>query len=351
MKKKKILFFLPPRIGGAERVSITISHFLDNREFEVVFVVIGKNKGIISDYLPKEQRIIYIKIFNIWDFTTTKIYRLLKRELPDYTFSSNRYLNVRILLASHLKGGIKSIVRNDNGLKTVRWDNKFFMKFTYPWAHSIIAQQEEMRQELIDVMKFSSDKVITIHNPLDTALIDEKLKAQSPYEEGNTNIKYLWVGRFARSKGQDVLVKAFSIVHKKKPNTELYFVGRAAHPGYSDEVKKLVKEEHLQGLVHFVGYDDNPYKWMKYCDCFVLPSRYEGLPNSLIEAMYVGKPVVATRCIPVIDRIVEDGYNGYIIDPEDIDVMAIKMIEALSLKDFHMTYQPTPLSEFRKLFI
>ena len=351
MNKKKVLFFLPPGIGGAERVSITISTFLDDNEYEVIYVAIGKGKGDLHKYLPDNRRLIYIKIFNIWDFTTTKVYRVIKKEKPTYTFSSNRYLNVRILFASHLIGGIKSIVRNDNGLYTLRWDTMFLMKITYPWAFRIIAQQEEMRRELIDVMHFSSEKIITLHNPLNTELIDEKQNVPSPYHNNSNNIKYLWVGRFARTKGQDVLVEAFNIVHKRNPNTELFFVGRAAHKDYYNEVQKLVEVEGLQNCVHFIGHDENPYKWMKYCDCFVMPSRYEGLPNSLIEAMYIGKPVVATRCIPVVDRIVKEGYNGFIIDPEDVAAMAQKMEEALSLKGFEMTYMPTPPNEFRKLFL
>lgn len=350
MKKKKVLFFLPPEIGGAERVSITISQLLNDDKFDIEYVIIGKTQGNIHKYLPGGITSHHLRIRNIWDFTITKLFFLLKKTRPDFTFSSNRYLNVRVLLASHMLSGIKSIVRNDNGLLTVRWDNKILMAITYSWAYKIVAQQDEMREELINVMHFPEDKVVTLHNPLNTAVIDEKIKVPSPYKTDNTNIKYVWVGRIARTKGQDILVKAFSLVHKKNPKSELYFVGRIDSQVFYNEVDNMIKDFELQHSIHFVGSDDNPFRWIKYADCFVLPSRYEGLPNSLIEAMYIGKPVVATKCIPIIERIVKNGYNGYLVNSEDFDAMAEMMEKALLLKNFSMTYSPTSSETYIKLF-
>ena len=102
--------------------------------------------------------------------------------------------------------------------------------------------------------------------------------------------------------------------------------------------------------MHFVGYDSNPYRWLKYADCYVMPSRFEGLPNSLIDAMYLGRPVVATRCIPVIDRIVKNGYNGIVVESENVNALAEGMKNAPSLKDYDMTYHPATCEDFISLF-
>lgn len=346
---KKILFFLPSGTGGAERVSVTISKYLPRDKYNVIFVIVDRKRGSIEKFIPNGVEIQFIKIRNIWDFTVCKLIRLLRKERPDFTFSSNRYLNVRILLASRIVGNIRSIVRNDNGLETVRWDNKIFMKFTYCWADKIIAQQDEMKHQLIDVMKFPSNKILTLHNPIDIETIEKKLEEKNPYDNKDC-VKFVWVGRFAKTKGQDVLVRAFSIVHQIYPNSELYFIGKYSHDSYCEFVKELIQAYHLEEFVHMIGFDNNPYKWIKYCDCFVLPSRYEGLPNGLIEAMYIGKPVVATRCIPIVDRIVKDGYNGYLVESEDYQTMADRMQKALLLRDFKMTYKPNNIDDFRSLF-
>lgn len=349
--KRKIIFFLPPVVGGAERVSITISKFLGSEGYEVVYVILGKNIGDIRHFIPSDKKTIHIKIFNIWDFTITKIKHLLQKEQPEFTFSSNHYINIRVLIASHIVGGIKTIVRNENGLKTFRWDNKILMKISYPWAAKIIAQQDEMRKEIIEYTKLAGDRVLTIHNPIDTDYIDECIKAESPYSsQENDQYKYVWVARFSYEKGHDLLVKAFYEVRKKINNAHLFLIGKfdTSQPFYYD-IKQYVDLKGMKDYVHFIGFDKNPYRWVKYADCYVMPSRIEGLPNSLVEAMYIGKPVVATKCVPVVSRIVKDGYNGILAETGNILSLAKSMIEATKLRDFNMTYHPSTKSDFVEL--
>lgn len=146
-------------------------------------------------------------------------------------------------------------------------------------------------------------------------------------------------------------MKAFDMVHKNNCNTHLYLVGKYDwNVVFDKNVKKYVEENGLSDFVHFVGFDNNPYRWMKNANVYVMPSRLEGLPNSLIEAMYFGIPVVATRCIPVIDRIVRDGYNGYIVPSENVEAIATAMLKAPLLKNFEMTYSSATKEDFVNLF-
>ena len=81
-----------------------------------------------------------------------------------------------------------------------------------------------------------------------------------------------------------------------------------------------------------------------------MPSRLEGLPNALIEAMYLERPVVATKCIPVVSRIVDDGKNGYLAESENILSIAECMVKALTLQHVKMTYKPSTNEDFIRLF-
>ena len=74
------------------------------------------------------------------------------------------------------------------------------------------------------------------------------------------------------------------------------------------------------------------------------------LPNVLLEAMYLKRPVVATVCIPVIDRMVQEGVNGYKVLPEQPEAMADAMAKALNLKDCKMTFPLASAKDFIKLF-
>ena len=350
IKKRKVLIFLPANIGGAERVTVTIAQFLIEADYEVVFVVVTNHIGSIQHIIPKDKRIVIVRVRNIWDFTVTKISRIISHEKPDFLFSSLRYLNPRVLMASKLAGHAKVIVRNDNGLQTARWDNKILMRWTYPWAEKVVAQQEEMRQELIDQMKLNPQKVVAIHNPFNKGIIDQLAEEPSPYPQDSA-VNVLHVGRFFHNKGQDTACKAFQQLHQRLPQAHLYFVGKFdENDAYFQMVREFVVTNGMEGFVHFVGHDPNPYKWMKHCDCLVMPSRYEGTPNVLIEAMYLRKPVVATKCIPIIEQMVRDGHNGLLVETDDIEAIASAMEKALQLTDFGMTYQPGEKEDFLALF-
>lgn len=348
--KKKVLFFTPSTCGGAERMTITIAKMLPQDEFEVKFVIVDRTMGDIVRFIPTNYSTSLLKIRGIWDLCTFRIGNLIRKEKPYAVFASLMYLSARVIWVSKLFS-VKSIVRNNIDFLKALPKNRLFAKLSYRWADYIIAQQEEMREGIITFTHASPCKVITLHNPIDTALIDEKAKATSPYNMEEKSIKYVWTARVHRSKGQDILIRAFEIVHRAIPNSRLYLVGKYdQNDSYYQELKKLVDKKGLSDWVFFMGFDDNPYKWVANADCYVMPSRKEGLPNSLIDAMYLGKPVVATTCIPVVSRIVKDGYNGILVAPENIEAMADAMQKALLLTQFKMTYIGASKESFIELF-
>lgn len=351
MKKRKVLFFLPSNTGGAERMTITLAKMLPPDEFEVKFVIVHRSLGTIVNFIPPEYEVIHIPVHNIWCAATLRIIKVIRREKPDAVFSSLLYLNYRLIVAARICG-VKVIVRNNIDLSRTSssWSKRMVI-FTYRWADKVIAQQEEMHDEIIEFTGLSTQKVITLHNPIDTDSIDVKAQEPSPYINADKQLKYVWVARFSHEKGHDLLIKALHLVRKKNSNAHLYLVGKFDQAGaFFQELTRLIDSLDLKDYVHLVGFDNNPYRWVKNSDVYVMPSRLEGLPNSLIDAMYLGKPVVATRCIPVIDRIVEDGYNGYVVPSEDVEAMAEAMLKAPGLKGFKMTYKPASKEDVVALF-
>lgn len=348
--KKKVLFFLPPSVGGAERMTVTIAKMLPREEFEVKFVVVGRTLGDIIKFIPSDYDTILLRIRGLWDFCTIRIANLIRKEKPHAAFASLMYLNARVIWASKMFG-IKSIVRNNIDFFYALPKNRWYAKLSYRWADYIIAQQEEMREGIITFTHSAPQKVVTLQNPIDTALIDEKSKAVSPYNKDDNSIKFVWTARVHHSKGQDTLIRAFNIVHQTNPNSKLYLVGKYNKTDtYYQELMQYIRANNLSDCIILLGFDDNPYKWVTNADCYVMPSRKEGLPNSLIDAMYLGKPVVATTCVPVVSRIVKDGFNGILVTPEDVEAMAEAMQKAIRLKDFAMTYTPASKDDFISLF-
>lgn len=332
-QQKKVLFILQGRTGGAERVSVNISKELQKNGFEVEYVVVSKEIGDINQLLSQNSPIHHVYISNIWDFTTLKLFFLFRKIKPDFVFSSIMYLNPRVIIASKLYNkDCRIIIRNCNTIKDLRCELLYLLRKTYLYADKIIAQQEEMTAEITSQIPGTNDKVVTLFNPIDTELIDENCKAPSPYENPNIT-KIVWPARVSYVKGQDLLIKALQILHEEGRQYHLYFLGRYdSKDKYYQSLVNLTHSYKLENYVHFVGHQANPYTWIKNSNCFVLPSRNEGLPNALLEAMYIKVPVVATKCIPIISRIVSVGENGYLAETEDESSLAECIKQALSLK-------------------
>lgn len=345
--RQKILIFTPGGAGGAERMSALIGKLLPKDKFEVKYVVIGRLRKVYN-FLPEGYEADCIPVRNIYAFSTLRIWWKIIREKPDVVFASQVAYNPRVIIAAKLAGK-KVVVRSSGmiGHYKKKWRG---VKATYPWANKLVAQQEDMREEMIRLLAVPPEKVVTIHNPLDTANIDALGTASSPYPDTN-DVNYVQAASINHRKAQDVTIKALAVVKHGIPNAHLYFVGGYDEKSdYYQSLCKLIADLNLQACVHFVGYDKNPFRWVKNAHCFVFPSRIEGLPNALIEASYLGVPCAATRCLNIVDNIIKNGRNGYVVDVDDVEGLAQAMKDAIGLKGCTMLYKPGTPEEFANLF-
>lgn len=351
MNYKSILIFILNGLGGAEKVQIQIAKFLQQDGWNIHFCSISYkgNDNIIQKFYPDNEKSNSIKFYSQLDFIK-QLYHEISTIKPSVVFASAMHINQRILFLSPLFPKIKFVVRNDNGLYTIPKWKQSTLRITYKSADKIITQTEEMENELIS-LGIKKEKIQTLHNPVNIQEIKKEALSYNPFE-GNNSRKFVAVGRFAKQKGFDVLIEAFNIAVKEMPNSELYIVGDITY-GNSEiakELKELISKYKLDGKVFFPGFQDNPYPYIANADVFVLSSRYEGLPNSLIEALALGKPCAATKCIPIISRIIQDGENGFLATSENPQELAEAMISASKLKDIENTYSPSQATDFVRLF-
>jgi len=161
-----------------------------------------------------------------------------------------------------------------------------------------------------------------IYNPCPTDVI-----VRPAWKDRKNEIAY--VARFdIQQKRQDVMVKAFAEVVKKHPEMTLVFYGQG-EPDMTT-IRNLVKDLGIDEKVRFEGLVTNVMERIKDAKMFVLSSDYEGLPNSLIEAMIAGLPCVSIDCSPGGAReLIQDGENGIIVPVGDPHQLAEAMIYML----------------------
>lgn len=346
--KRKIIFFIPSGCGGAERQAIVISRCLSDDEFDVTYHIFGPSNQL-ENFLPIEREVIFHKEPVFTHNMVSNLRKIIKAEKPDVVYGAEMPVNWRLVIAA-IGCKCKIILRNDNYLYTQNFLQKFRLALTYPFANYIIAQTDEMRNGLISGLHLRKSLVQTVSNAIDKQYIARCIKEKSPYNN-DKHTRFVAVGRFNEIKGFDMLVRAFKIVKTQLPNAELYIVGdyKEDNPVHQD-INKFVLDNGLNGSVYCTGFKDNPYVYMQNADCYVLSSRNEGLPNVMIEALYLGTPVAAFKCIPVIERIVSEGNTGYLAGKENIEELAEAMIKASKLGRIETTYKLNTEEKFVEIF-
>lgn len=166
---------------------------------------------------------------------------------------------------------------------------------------------------------FPEKRLVHIANGVDIerfALRDEKRKL---LPQDKLNI--IFSGRLVYRKGIDVLLEAFKKIATHYPQAHLHILGSAKlqmGDEYEDKLRGFVRDNNLEDAVTFHGDVDNVEDYLKEADIFAFPSRHEGLPNALLEAMACGLPVVATSIGGVVD-VIRNKENGLLVKPDDVE--------------------------------
>ena len=364
MKKSNVLFFVSGQVGGAERITITIAKLLDKNKFNVKLVITDFPNCPLSKFAPIDIPTIYLSKKHLRLGCMIKMKNLLKQEKAEYAFASMTFVCFLLLIiCKFFTPKVKPIIRGQINphywVKHTGWMKykgmviEIVNRLLYPTAYKVVAQTPMMRDGMIKYFGVKPEKCICLYNPIDKLNINEKIKVENPYSQKDDNcFRYVAVGRCQYQKGFDLLIKAMKKVVSYNPQSHVYIVGKKFNDTtYWNYLTQLINDFNLKDNIHFMGLQSNPYKYIKYADCFVLSSRDEGLPNVLIEATYLHKQSIAYTCIPIIEEIVQDGVNGFLVEPENVDKLAEAMIK-IQLLDLNVAskYQPSNDKDFNRLF-
>ncbi len=332
---KKVIFIIPTLGGGgAERVFLHILKNLDRSKFTPC-VVLFEKKGELLHELPVEIKLTILKEHDetcrmygtVFIKLALRFSRFIKKERPDVIVSFMWYTNFITLIAEMINRISSKVIVSERYGFAVSFEGRMaellrrlIIRFFYPRADTIIVNSTAMGQQLKDTFHVKVDKIATIYNPVDISTIRSLSEEEVDHPWFDQPLPIIMsIGRVTRQKGFDQLIKAVKTLHDDGAACRLVILGKGPEEG---NLKKLYFDLGMSDKVLFLGFQQNPYKYLARATIFVLSSFYEGFPNVLLEAIALGIPSVATQCPTGPDEIITSGENGLLVPPGDYHALA-----------------------------
>lgn len=352
--KPRLAIFLPGLYeGGAERIMLNLVRGMLQRGY-AVDLVLARAEGPYMPQIPEGARLVDLNAPRVLG-SLPALVRYLRRERPAAMISS-MYANLIALLARRLSGvPVRLIVTEHNTLASVV-DNKQDMRWQaypklagwfYPWADVIVAVSNDVKRDLTKTASIPAERIEVVYNPIVTP--DLKEKSEQPLEHpwftnGGPPV-VVSVGRLTDQKAFDILIRALSIARQNHPLRLMIFGEGENRPALESLIAKLG----LENDVRLMGFVQNPYPFMAHAAAFALPSRWEGLPTVLVEALYLGAPIVATNCPGGSRDILADGRFGRLVSVDDPSGLAAALLK--STRETRVRYPQESWQPFESEFV
>ena len=302
--KKVTLFINSLTSGGAERVLSIIATELVAQNIEVNLICIEEDNAYT---IPPEVKVTYLSTLSKYDSNLKKFLYLpyLAYKLKKYTkkyqtslIQSHIYRANFINILSKLFGSKHQVqvveVTSINNLMEGSFTKKInfmLVKLLYKYVDLVIFKAEKMKEEFLkNIPKIKNFKVI--NNPYDIQKI-QKLSQEEVHDfHFNKDIKYIiTVGRLSSEKRHKHLIESFSHLDE---TIELIIIGEGE---LKESLHSTIEEHNLINRVHLLGKKENPFKYIRHSNLFILSSEGEGFPNVIVEAMICHTPTISTDCI------------------------------------------------------
>jgi len=303
MKKINILIVMPSLAGGgAEKVILSYLENLDNKNFDSSLILFNANGPLIP-------RIDKKNIINLKKDRFRNAFLLLVKKIifikPDIIISTFPHITLPLLLIRKiLPNNILIIAREPNMIGPSLNNSSFSIilkilhKLIMPTADKIIVNSHAMFKNL-HIRGVKKNKLALIHNPIDHL---QTRKVKIFYRHPGKGLRLVAVGRLVHQKGFDRIIA----ILKNLKEIHLTILGEGKE---RNSLLDMVEKMGLKKNVAFKGYIPNPNSYIAAADFFILPSRWEGLPNVALESLVLGTPVISFKevqglfdILPYVDK-------------------------------------------------
>ena len=307
--------------GGAETMCENLTYALKAMGHDVTVVSLYDRHTPISDRMEQAGvKILYLdKKLGMDVSMVPKLLKIMRKEHPDAVHTHLDVIKYAALAAR--LAGIKRCIHTVHNVAQkeaeglARKINKVWFSFGMATP---VALSPEVRDTIREVYGLPEEKVPVIYNGVDLS----KCRPKESYR-AEENVTFVHIGRFNEQKNHRGLLEAFRKVAEEIPGCRLNLLGDGE---LLEETKQYAKELGIAEKVHFLGSQSNVYPYLQEADVFLLPSNYEGMPMTIIEAMGTGLPIVATKVGGVPDMLA-DGESGLLtaVDPQEVAAACKKL--------------------------
>lgn len=321
----KILMFIDHLgEGGAERVATVLTNYFSNDEKNKIKIVLFINK--IEYSIDNAKKNVDIDVI---DYSENKVIRVkerlnfyvksIKSFQPDVIYALGNVVSIYSGLAhkiSHSKSKLIVSERTDPSREPHNFILKKVRNMCYGMADVLVCQTESAKEYFPNYIQ---KKSVVIPNPISPNL---------PRWTGEKSKVIITACRLEKQKNLPMLLEAFKKIHNQMEEYELHIYGNGS---LRQEIENYIVREGLEDAVKLMGFSKQIANKMAEAYMYVSSSDYEGISNSMLEALGIGVPTICTDC-PVggARMFIESGTNGILVKVGDVEglYMAMKkMIE------------------------
>lgn len=305
--------------GGAEKVASIISNYLVSRQYDVLFICVYSS---LREYHIDPR----IRVEDIKVTSGNKFINVIERNIQ--VFNKLNEFKAEVVISFITREMFYSVMRNVHVIFSLRNDparadvdrlSSFIRKFDYKRSQKIVFQTPGAK-EYFD--KSIQKKGVIIENPL----LTDELPIWNPSRK-----VFITACRLDSQKNVPLLVKAFIMFHQNHSDYILEIYGDGP---LKRDLQKMIYNNHAERYIFLRGRTTEIYKIMSEATAFVLSSDYEGISNSMLEALCIGIPCICTDCPSGGAKMfIKDDVNGYLVPVGNEDELAHKMERTITMLD------------------
>lgn len=360
-KKDIIIVFTGPMdLGGIERSLLGLLDSIDYNEYNVdlflyahhgpLMYLINENVNV----LPEEKELAFLRE-SFGTKLKNRAYYSAYMRCKEAVISKFTHINHDEMWAEIMRKKVKPIKKHyDLALGFFRpfdlIDEKVYADIKVGWIHTdyssagedlellrkdyakmdyIVSVSDQTARTFIELFPELESKVIISENILSESFIkSEADKIDVSNEMDDSCVKLLSIGRFCEQKNFDNVPEIASIIKSKGVDFRWYIIGYGADENL---IKSKISQYDMEDTVIILGKKENPYPYIKACDIYVQPSRYEGKCVAVREAQILNKPVIITNYASSKSQL-QDGFDGVIV-PMDNQGCAYGIVKVIDDKD------------------